>query len=108
MTSTTTTSSSSSSDLFQQFLALLKADFLSAFGGPLLTFLQADAAAGSNVNAIIAAALQLQANVLAALPQNAPTYVAQLGQLNTALAELLATKLQSVLTAAPAAASTAG
>lgn len=96
-TSTPAAASTSTPDLFQQFLGLLRLDVLSAYGGPLLTFLQADAAAGSNVNAIIAAALQLQASVMAALPQNAPTYVAQLGQLNTALATLLAGRLQSAL-----------
>lgn len=83
--------------LFQQFLGLLKADMLGAFGGPLLTFLQQDAAAGGDLAKIIAAVGALQASVLAALPKDAPEYVTQVGQLNTAIANLLASKLQAWL-----------
>jgi len=91
--------------LFQQFLAILKNDVLSEFGGPLMTFLQEDAAADGDLEKIIAAAVKLRASVLAALPENAPTYVSQVGQLNTAIANLLASKLQSWLASrAPAAA----
>lgn len=91
--------------LFTQFVALLKADLLGEFGGPLLTFLQADAAAGGDIAKIIAAVVQLRASVLAALPEGAPTYVAQVGQLNTAIANLLASKLQAWMAAqTPAAA----
>lgn len=83
--------------IFQNFLGILKQDVLGAFGQPLLTFLQQDAAAGGDLAKIIAAAEALQVSALAAIPTNLPTYVTQVGQLNTAVAQLLAAKLQAWL-----------
>lgn len=92
-------------ELFSQFLNVIDNDLLTEFGGPLLTFLNADAAAGGDLAKIIAAVVALRASVLAALPENAPNYVAQVGQLNTAIATLLASKLQAWMAAqTPAAA----
>lgn len=83
--------------VFQQFLGILKADVLSAFGTPLVTFLQADAAAGGDLAKIMAALNALQVSALAAIPTNLPTYVTQVGQLNTAVANLALQKLQGWL-----------
>lgn len=80
--------------LGQTILAFIEGDALRAFGAPLLTFLQAEAAAAGDPIKMSAAFIALQGGIVGAAP-------GALGTLESQLATALATKLQAVIAAAP-------
>ena len=83
----------------QALLTFIETDALSTFATPLLTFLQADAAAGGDILKIEAALIALQGDIVAAVPKALPGLVAELGVVNSQLALLLAAKLQARISA---------